>query len=59
MSWPKAVDALWREIEAARADVLGAVTGVSQAQSEWRPAPNEWSIGEVIDHLTVSEIATG
>ena len=59
MSWPKAVDALWRELEDARAELLREVEEVSQHQSEWRPASNEWSIGEVIDHLTVAEVATG
>ena len=59
MSWPKAVDALWREVQEARADVVREVEGVSQSQSEWRPAPDAWSIGEVIDHLTVAEVMTG
>ncbi len=59
MSWPKAVDALWRELEDARAALLREVDGLSQPQVEWRPAPSAWSIGEVIDHLTVAEVATG
>ena len=59
MSWPKPVEALWRELEEARADVLREVKGISQAQSEWRPGPRDWSIGEVIDHLGIAEVATG
>jgi hypothetical protein len=59
MSWPKPVDALWRELEEARAEVLREVDGISQAQSEWRPSPRDWSIGEVIDHLAIAEVATG
>ena len=59
MSWPKPVQTLWSELEDARGALLGEVQGLSQRQSEWRPAPSEWSIGEVIDHLTISEVATG
>jgi len=59
MSWPKPVDALWRELEDARAELLREVDGISQPQSEWRPGPGEWSIGEVIDHLAIAEVATG
>jgi hypothetical protein len=59
MAWPKPVDALWRDLESARAELLREVDGLSQGQAEWRPAPSDWSIGEVIDHLTIAEIATG
>src|SRR2546425_973729 len=59
MSWPKPVEALWRELEAARGELLREVEGLSQRQSEWRPAPSEWSIGEVVDHLAIAEVATG
>jgi hypothetical protein len=59
MSWPKPVDALWRELEEARAEVVREIDGISQAQSEWRPSPRDWSIGEVIDHLAIAEVATG
>jgi hypothetical protein len=59
MSWPKPVQMLWTELEDARAELLREVEGLSQGQSDWRPAPSEWSIGEVIDHLTVAEVATG
>ena len=59
MSWPKPVEALWRELEAARGELLREVEGLSQRQSEWRPAPSEWSIGEVVDHLAIAEEATG
>jgi hypothetical protein len=59
MSWPKPVEALWRELEDPRAELLREVAKLSQCQVDWRPAPGEWSIGEVIDHLTVAEIATG
>ena len=59
MSWPKPVETLWRDLESVRVDVLREVEGLSQRQAEWRPTPRDWSVGEVIDHLTIAEIATG
>lgn len=59
MAWPKPVDALWRDLESARAELLREVEGLSQPQAEWRPTPGDWSIGEVLDHLTIAEVATG
>jgi hypothetical protein len=59
MALPKPVAALWDELEAARARVLKEAEGLSQAQANWRPGETDWSIGEIIDHLTIAEIATG
>ncbi len=59
MSLPAPLEALWRELEAARAEVLREVDGLSQGQAEWRPSPSDWSIGEIVHHLTLAEIATG
>jgi len=59
MSWPKPVEALWHELEDVRRELLREIEGLSQRQSEWRPAPSEWSIGEVVDHLAIAEVATG
>ena len=59
MSLPPALDAIWRELEAARADVLREVHDLSQPQSGWRPSPDDWSIGEILHHLTLAEVATG
>ncbi|MGH7391264.1 MAG: DinB family protein [Candidatus Rokuibacteriota bacterium] len=42
-----------------RAEVLREVEGLSQTQADFKPGEKEWSIGEVIDHLTIAEIATG
>ena len=36
------------------AAVLDAVGSLTQAQSEWRPAPDRWSVGEVLHHLAIS-----
>ncbi len=36
------------------AAVDGAVAGLDQAQSDWRPAPESWSVGEILHHLILS-----
>jgi hypothetical protein len=59
MTLPAPVRALWEELEAVRAEVLREVDGLSQRQADWRPADNEWSPGEIVDHLTIAENATG
>lgn len=32
----------------------GLIEGLSQAQADFRPGPDEWSIAEVVRHLTLS-----
>ena len=59
MAWPEPVANLWRDLEAVRADVLKEVEGLSQTQADWQPAENDWSVGEIVHHLTIAEIATG
>jgi hypothetical protein len=39
--------------------VLREVEGLSQRQADWKPGEEDWSVGEVVDHLTIAEIATG
>lgn len=59
MTLPAPVQTLWDELQTARADVLHEVEGLSQAQADWKPGPKDWSVGEIVDHLTVAEVATG
>lgn len=59
MSLPTAVAALWEDLQAVRAEVLREAEGLSQAQADFKPGEKDWSVGEVIDHLTIAEIATG
>lgn len=59
MSLPKPVQALWDALQSARAEVLSEVEGLSQVQADWRPGERDWSVGEVVHHLTIAEIATG
>jgi hypothetical protein len=59
MALPEPVANLWRDLEAVRADVLKEVEGLSQTQADWKPGENDWSVGEIVHHLTIAEIATG
>jgi hypothetical protein len=59
MPLPNAVEDLWMDLEAARAAVLREAEGLSQRQADFKPAEKEWSIGEVLDHLTLAETLTG
>jgi hypothetical protein len=59
MSLPKPVERLWDELQRVRADVLREVEGLSQRQADWKPGAGDWSVGEIVDHVTIAEIATG
>lgn len=59
MSLPKPVETLWIALQSVRAEILAEAEGLSQGQADWRPAATEWSVGEVVHHLTIAEIATG
>ncbi len=34
--------------------LMAVVASLSQAQADWRPAPDRWSVGEVLHHLILS-----
>jgi DinB superfamily len=38
-----------------RARTLAMVQGLSQAQMDYSPAPDKWSVGDAVDHLILSE----
>jgi hypothetical protein len=59
MALTPAVEALWIELEAVRGKVLKETQGLSQAQADWRPSDKDWSVGEILHHLTLAEINTG
>jgi hypothetical protein len=59
MTLPPALDAIARELEATRAEVLREADGLSQGQADWRPSADDWSVGEILHHLTLAEVATG
>lgn len=41
-------------MEERRENLLAAVKGVTQAQADFKPASDQWSIGEILDHLYLS-----
>jgi hypothetical protein len=59
MALPAPVEALWNDMESVRAQLLKEVEGLSQAQADWRPSEGEWSVGEILHHLTLAEVGTG
>jgi hypothetical protein len=59
MNLPAALDAIAHQLDAVRAEVFREVEGLSQAQADWRPSADDWSIGEILHHLTLAEINTG
>jgi hypothetical protein len=59
MPLPAPVEALWNDLQSARARVLKEVEGLSQAQADWRPTDMDWSAGEIVHHLTLAEVGTG
>jgi len=59
MPLPAPVDALWNDLESVRAALLKEVEGLSQAQADWRPSEKDWSIGEIVHHVTLAEVGTG
>jgi hypothetical protein len=59
MPWPVPVEALWNDLQSVRAELLKETEGLSQTQADWRPAEQEWSVGEILHHLTLAEVGTG
>ena len=49
------MDAALVVLDQARDQILALIDGISQADSERRPGPDEWSIGEVAHHLLLAE----
>ena len=42
-------------LESTRQGVLSATTGLSEAQWNFKPAPDRWSIAEVTEHIAAAE----
>src|SRR3990172_9321401 len=59
MALSPAVETLWNELQTVREKVLKETEGLSQAQADWRPSDTDWSVGEILHHLTLAEINTG
>lgn len=44
-------------LDSVREQVMGLLGGVTQAQADRRPAEKGWSLGEIADHLAITERA--
>ena len=42
-------------LQSTRDGVVAAVKGLSDAQLKFKPAPDRWSVAEVLEHIAVSE----
>jgi hypothetical protein len=49
------VQADLEQLHAVRSRTLALMQNLSQEQLDYVPAPGEWSVGEVLDHLILSE----
>lgn len=45
------------EVERARLDYLARVTDLSNEQGDFKPAPHDWSIAQITEHLVHAELA--
>ena len=43
------------ELERTRAAVVQSTKGLSEAQWKFKPAPDRWSVAEVLEHIVVTE----
>ena len=41
-------------LDEAAGELLAALAGVDDARAHRRPAPGEWSVAEIVDHVTVT-----
>ena len=56
---PRALRGIADELEGRRTEVLAEVEGLSQHEADWRPARDQWSLGEVLHHLVLAEGIAG
>ncbi|HSB71252.1 MAG TPA: DinB family protein [Candidatus Methylomirabilis sp.] len=56
LEWKSAVlKEIWAATASAREDLYAQVQALSETQVAFRPAPDKWSIGEILDHLSLAE----
>lgn len=49
------IDCLIADVAAGRQRVIAAVAGITEEQATWQPAPEEWSVAQVVEHLVLAE----
>ncbi len=58
MSNARKLQEAFQYLEEQRKRVLAAVEGLTQAQADFRSSPDDWSLGEVLDHVCLSAQST-
>src|ERR1700760_855176 len=48
-------DQLIKDLKDSQAEFVKAVSGLSDAQWKWKPAPERWSVGECAEHIMLAE----
>ncbi len=48
-------DRAMSELHASRKMVIDAASNLSKRQLEWKPAPEKWSVADVVEHLAATE----
>jgi hypothetical protein len=56
---PQERDYALKQFETTRDNFLKSISGLSQKQWTFKPAPDRWSVAEVAEHITVSESTLG
>ena len=54
--WNPALGALEEDLEQVKREVAGIVSGMSEAEFRWQPAPDRWSISQHLGHLSLSAV---
>lgn len=52
---PEEREALIKQFETSRDNFLKSISGLSEKQWTFKPAPDRWSVAEVAEHITLSE----
>lgn len=52
-------EAAIKQFETTRDNFLKSISGLSEKQWTFKPAPDRWSVAEVAEHITVSESTLG
>ena len=51
----RSVPEIYEHIDHTRARLLAAVEGLSEGQQAFSPAPDRWSVAELVEHLSIVE----
>ncbi len=44
-----------KHLQSTKQNILGATRGLSEAQWNFKPAPDRWSVAEVVEHIAAAE----